>query len=207
MKLVEIEMKIDDKLEIIISLAKILDSKDSYTANHSQNVARYAVMIAKEMNLPDSVCENVYIGGLLHDIGKVGISENILLKAGSLTDEEYDTIKTHPMIGHDAIDHIESFQENGILDMVLYHHERYDGNGYPKGLKGEEIPFLARIMAVADSFDAMTSKRVYRDQLEFEHVVNDISKNRGIQFDPEIADVFLDILHREGSGILIDSKL
>lgn len=189
------------KLDVIITLAKTLDSKDPYTASHSQNVAKYAVMIAKEMHLSNNLCNALYIGGLLHDIGKIGIPERILLKTGRLTDEEYYFIRKHPTIGYKTMEHISAFRENGVLDMVLYHHERYDGSGYPHGLKGEEIPLLARILGIADSFDAMTSRRVYRDQLDFNTVINEISNNKGLQFDPQIADIFLSILQRDGINI------
>lgn len=194
----------EKKLDVIITLANTLDSKDPYTASHSQNVAKYADMIAKEMHLSNKLCKAVYIGGLLHDIGKIGIPEKILTKSELLTNEEYESIKKHPLIGYKTLQHISSFRENGVLDMVLYHHERYDGKGYPHGLKGEEIPLVARIIAIADSFDAMTSKRVYRDKLNFISVINEISINKGIQFDPQITDVFLSILKREGMNILIN---
>lgn len=194
----------DIKLDVIISLAKTLDSKCPYTSNHSQNVAKYAVMIAKEMDLSNNLCNSVYIGGLLHDIGKIGIPDKILFKTERLTNEEYENIKKHPLIGYKTLEHISSFKENGVLDMILYHHERYDGKGYPHGLEGEEIPLVARILALADSFDAMTSRRVYRDKLNFNSVINEISINKGIQFDPQITDVFLSILKREGMNILIN---
>lgn len=135
----------------------------------------------------------IYKGGILHDIGKIGIPENILLKPGSLTNEEYYIIKNHPSIGFDMVKHVSDFNENGVLDIVLYHHERYDGKGYPKGLSGTEIPLFARIMAIADSFDAMTSKRVYRNEIDLENTLIDIERNKGTQFDPEITDVFLSI--------------
>jgi putative nucleotidyltransferase with HDIG domain len=181
----------NDHLELVTALANALDSRDTYTLHHSENVAKYAVEIAEKMKLNKDLCKVIHIGGLLHDIGKIGIPEYILSKPGKLSDDEYETIKTHPTIGYEMIKHISTFRENGVLDIVLYHHERYDGKGYPKGLKGNEIPLVARIVAVADTFDAMSSKRVYRDELDFEHALNDILKNKGTQFDPEIVDVFL----------------
>ena len=189
-------------MDVIFALAKSLDSRDKYTAFHSENVAKYAEMIAKEMNIPKKQCEALYLGGLLHDIGKIGVPESILKKPLQLTKDEYEIMKQHPVNGYETIKHISDFEENGILDMVLYHHERYDGTGYPKGLKGDEIPFVARIMAVADSFDAMTSRRTYRTENDLEYAIYEIRKNQGTQFDPVIADVFLTICEREGGQFL-----
>lgn len=193
------------KKELIMALAKSLDSRDPYTANHSEKVAHYAFKIAKEMNLNQKQCDAIFIGGLVHDIGKIGIPESILTKTSRLTNEEFESIKLHTTKGYEVIKHISSFRQDGISDMVLYHHERFDGKGYPKGLKGEEIPLSARILAVADTFDAMTSKRVYRDAMQLEHVLEEININKGRQFDPHIADVFLKILDREGIKIIIST--
>ncbi|MBP3953363.1 HD-GYP domain-containing protein [Bacillus suaedae] len=178
-------------IELTSALANALDSRDSYTWHHSENVSKYSLKIADKMNLSKDLCDIIRVGSLLHDIGKIGISEYILTKPGKLTDEEYNSIKTHPEIGYDIIKHVSNFYENGVLDIVLYHHERYDGKGYPKGLKGNEIPLVARIVAVADTFDAMISKRVYRNEFDLNHTLEEISKNKGTQFDPEIVDVFL----------------
>lgn len=180
-----------DQLDLTIALSKALDSRDPYTLHHSENVAKYSLEIAKDMNLSKDLCEVIRIGGLLHDIGKIGVSENILNKPGKLTEDEYKIIKEHPKLGYDMVKHITSFKKNGVLDIVLHHHERYDGNGYPSGLKGQQIPLAARIVSIADTFDAMSSKRVYRDELELEYIFNEIRENKGIQFDPEIVDVFL----------------
>lgn len=183
--------------ELVLALAKSLDSRDNYTANHSENVAKYALRIAQEMKLSRKQCEAIVVGGLLHDIGKIGVPEAILTKSSRLTNDEFDEIKRHPVIGYETLKHISSFRKNGVLDMVLYHHERYDGKGYPYGLKGQEIPLVARIMAVADSFDAMTSKRIYRNTMDLEHVIKEINDNKGTQYDPEIVDMFLRMLKRE----------
>ncbi|WP_445492695.1 HD-GYP domain-containing protein [Niallia sp. 03133] len=185
-----------DNLDLITALANALDSRDAYTLHHSQNVARFAVEIAKSMNLSKDLCNIIHIGGLLHDIGKIGISEYILSKPGKLTDEEFELIKSHPKIGYDIIKHVESFHKNGVLDIILYHHERYDGTGYPRGLKGNQIPLVSRIVAIADTFDALTSKRVYRKELHLEYALNEILKNKGTQFDPEIVDVFLRLFNK-----------
>jgi putative nucleotidyltransferase with HDIG domain len=141
----------EDNLELTKALANALDSRDTYTLHHSENVSRYSVEIAENMKLSEDLCKIIHIGGLLHDIGKIGVPENILTKPGKLTDGEYNLIKQHPTIGYEMIKHVTSFRKNGILDIVLYHHERYDGKGYPEGLKGNEIPLVARIVAVADT--------------------------------------------------------
>lgn len=186
----------EQKKEFILSLAKSLDSRDSYTGNHSESVANYALLIAKEMKLTEKQCDDIYFGGLLHDIGKIGIPELILNKPGKLTDEEYAYIQQHTNIGYDTLKHVTSFKSDGILDMVQSHHERYDGKGFPNGLKGEQIPKSARIIALADSFDAMTTNRVYKNSKKIEDAIIDIEKNKGKQFDPAIADVFLQVLKR-----------
>ncbi|MDQ0225920.1 HD-GYP domain-containing protein [Metabacillus niabensis] len=188
-------------IELVTALANALDSRDSLTANHSQNVARLSLEIAKEMNLPRHLYDVILEGGLLHVIGKIGVPEHILIKQGKLTDEEYTLIKEHPVIGYNIIKHISNFDKNGILNIVLYHHERYDGKGYPKGLKGEDIPLVARIVALADTFDAMTSKRVYRDKLDLDYAVFEIRKHRGTQFDPNVVDAFLKLYKRKMNGL------
>lgn len=187
----------EDNLELTTALANALDSRDSYTLHHSENVAKYSVQIAEKMQLPKVDCEIIRKGALLHDIGKIGIPEHILMKNGKLTDEEYEIIKSHPTLGHNMIKHVGDFHKNGILDIILYHHERYDGKGYPTGLKGNQIPLFARIVAVADTFDAMTTKRVYREELNFEYTLGVIRENKGAQFDPEIVDIFLSLFEQE----------
>jgi putative nucleotidyltransferase with HDIG domain len=193
----------EDNLELTKALANALDSRDTYTLHHSENVARYSVEIAENMKLSEDLCKIIHIGGLLHDIGKIGVPENILTKPGKLTVDEYNLIKQHPTIGYEMIKHVTSFRKNGILDIVLYHHERYDGKGYPEGLKGNEIPLVARIVAVADTFDAMTSKRVYRNELDLEYTLNKIRKNKGTQFDPEIVDIFLNLFNNREMDIKV----
>lgn len=190
------------KNDLITALSNSLGSRDTYTGHHSENVAKYALMIAKKLKLPKEQCDAIYVGGLLHDIGKIGISESILKKPTQLTKEEFDQIKLHPELGYNMIMHISSLADLGIFDMVRFHHERYDGNGYPARLKGEEIPLVARIICVADSFDAMTSKRTYRNALDLSYAKSEIARNRGTQFDPIIADVFLEILENQGRSIL-----
>lgn len=188
----------ENLLDLTYALSKALDSRDSYTAFHSSNVARYSQLIAQEMKLKPSHVRNIYIGALLHDIGKIGIPENILTKAGKLSDTEYSIIKQHPVIGYNTLEHISAFKKGNILDIVRHHHERYDGLGYPDGLKGEQISLEARIVGIADAYDAMTSKRIYRDAKTLDYTINEILKNSGKQFDPQITKYFLDVLKKEG---------
>ena len=144
-------------LDMIQSLRYAVEAKDPYTRGHSDRVSEFAVLIGRKLGLPDNEIRTLQIGGLFHDIGKIGVPDNILQKEAKLTDDEYSQIKNHPSIGAHILGEAEVFKD--IIPIVKHHHERFDGNGYPSKLKGEEIPFLARITAVADSFDAMTSKR------------------------------------------------
>ena len=179
-------------LETIQTLRFSVEAKDTYTRGHSDRVSEYSVLIGKKLNLSEDELKTLQIGGLFHDIGKIGIPDSILLKDSKLTDEEYSEIKNHPSIGAHILSSASIFQN--MVPIVKHHHERYDGNGYPSRLSGDSIPYLARITAIADSFDAMTSKRTYRNSLPIDIVTAEIIKNRGTQFDPKIADVFLDIL-------------
>jgi putative nucleotidyltransferase with HDIG domain len=196
-----IEQK-ENLFKLTTALAKTLDSRDKYTAFHSVNVARYSDLIAKEMRLSPKFCEDMMLGALLHDIGKIGIPEHILNKPDKLTDAEYEIIKTHPTIGYEMVKHINAFEKNGVLDAILYHHEREDGSGYPKGLYSEEIPSIAKIIAVADSFDAMTSNRTYRKGNSFDFAINEIVLNKGKRYDPQVVEAFYRIIQREGVSIL-----
>lgn len=189
------------KKELILALSSSLDSRDKYTNHHSENVARYAVLIAKRLNFSKEACEAIYIGGLLHDIGKIGITERILTKPTRLTEKEFQHIKQHPIIGHNTLKKVASIAEMGVLDMVLYHHEHFDGSGYPNGLKGNDIPIVARIMCVADSFDAMTTNRSYKKAMSLNQALNEIKINSGTQFDPIIADIFIHILQEQKQEI------
>ncbi len=185
-----------DSIEI---LRHTVEARDPYTRGHSDRVSEYAVLLGKKLNLPDDDIEKLRIGGLFHDIGKIGIPDSILLKESKLTDEEYIKIKEHPVIGYNILANAEMFKN--ILDIVKYHHERYDGNGYPEKLAGSNIPYLARITSVVDSFDAMTSRRSYRDSLPMDVVKSEILQNLGSQFDPEIGIAFLDILDNDFNSI------
>lgn len=182
-------------LDSIETLRYTVEAKDPYTRGHSDRVSEYSVLIGKKLGLSEDDLKTLQVGGLFHDIGKIGIPDSILLKEAKLTDDEYSQIKNHPSIGAHILCNAEVFQN--IIPIVKHHHERYDGNGYPGRLKGEDIPYLARIAAVADTFDAMTSKRTYRNALPLDVVRAEIEKCSGTQFDPEIAKVFVDILDND----------
>lgn len=187
-----------EKLEIayldsVQTLRYTVEAKDPYTRGHSDRVSKYSVLLGKYLGLSASDLKTLEIGGLFHDIGKIGIPDSILLKEAKLTDDEYSQIKNHPSIGAHIMCNAAIFQD--IIPIVKHHHEKFDGTGYPAKLKGNDIPYLARIAAVADTFDAMTSKRTYRDPLSLDIVKAEIERCSGSQFDPEIAKVFLDILN------------
>ena len=180
-------------LDMIETLRYAVEAKDSYTRGHSDRVSEYSVLIGEKLGLPEEQIKILRIGGLFHDIGKIGIPDSILLKPEKLSDDEYSQIKNHPSIGAHILSSSAIFKN--IIPIVKHHHERYDGNGYPSRLKGEEIPYVARIAAVADTFDAMTSRRSYRGPIDIEKVKEEIKRCEGTQFDPQIAEVFLEILN------------
>ncbi len=181
-------------LRTISALAFALDARDAYTREHSENVTKYAVAIAQEMNLRPSEIERIRRAGLLHDIGKIGIRDGVLLKPGKLTEEEYTDIKAHPAKGEAIVSALPFLKEEAKL--IRHHHERYDGKGYPDGISGTAIEKGARILAVADSFDAMRENRVYRKALELNLVCDELKKNSGKQFDPEVTEALLRILEK-----------
>lgn len=187
-------------IETIEMLRYIVEAKDSYTRGHSDRVSAYSVLIGEELGLYNKDLAVLKVAGLFHDIGKIGIPDTILLKTSKLTDEEYAEIKKHPYIGKQIVSNASIFKD--ILPIIYSHHERMDGNGYPAGLKGDEIPFLARIVSVADSFDAMTSKRSYREELNIDYVKEEIKKYSGVQFDPEVSQAFINILENKFDKIL-----
>lgn len=186
-------------LESIQTLRYTVEAKDPYTRGHSDRVSEYSVLIGKKIGLSEEEIKILKIGGLFHDIGKIGVPDSILKKPGKLTDDEYSEIKNHPSIGAHILTPATIFKD--IIPIVKHHHEKYDGNGYPARLIGENIPYLARIAAIADTFDAMTSKRTYRNELPLEVVKEEFIKYRGIQFDPNLVDVFTDILENEYNKI------
>ena len=179
-------------MRTIQRLARTLDAKDSYTEGHSERVSAYAVQIAKGLGLPDAEIENIRMVALLHDIGKIGVPDSVLNKPGRLTSEEFDVMKNHTVAGSEIIKDIDMIPNVAIG--ARSHHERYDGNGYPDHLRGADIPYIARIIAIADAYDAMTSNRVYRQHLTNEQVFTEIQNGIGTQFDPVIARTMLDML-------------
>ncbi len=179
-------------LDTINILKQTVDAKDPYTRGHSDRVSAYCVLLGKKLGCDEATLKTLKIGGLFHDIGKIGVPDSVLLKNGKLDDKEYELIKKHSTIGAKIFGDAEMF--NSIIPIVLYHHERFDGNGYPDKIKGVEIPYIARICTVVDTFDAMTSKRSYRNVLPLDIVKAEIEKCSGSQFDPIIATAWLDIL-------------
>ena len=181
--------------ESIETFTGFIDAKDPYTNGHSNRVADYTKAIAKEMGYSGEELDRVYYVALLHDCGKIGVPDNILGKPSKLTDDEFAIIKSHTVRGGEILSSFKSLKD--VDEGARYHHERYDGKGYPEGLAGEDIPEIARMICVADSFDAMNSNRVYRKKLTSEMIREEIEKNKGKQFDPKIADIFLRLL-KEG---------
>lgn len=185
--------------ETILAIAKAVDAKDENTSQHSVRVSEYSVLIAKELGFTDEECENLRKAALLHDIGKIGIPDLILNKPAKLDDSEYKIMKSHVTRGAQILKDFTMIAH--VHEGTLYHHEKYDGTGYPNGLKGEEIPLYGRIIGVADAFDAMTANRVYRKQLDFDYVLTELKRCRGTQFDPKIADIMLDLIKKRKINI------
>lgn len=190
--------------ESLRTIANIIDTKDEYTRGHSIRVAIYTRMLARCMGLPDYDQERLYYIALLHDIGKIGIPSEILTKPGKLSDEEFDIIKTHPAVGANIMRDFESIK--GLQDGVRCHHEKYNGRGYNQGLRGKEIPLEGRIICVADSYDAMASKRCYRNSLSYEYILSELRRNSGEQFDPEIVEHMIKLVE-DGCVPITDSEL
>ena len=181
--------------KIVKSLVRGIEIRDSYTKGHSERVAFFSKRIAEVMGLKENEIKAIYIAGLLHDIGKIGIPDSILLKPGKLSDEEYEIIKFHPLLSYELLKHIDILKDS--LPGIKHHHERWDGSGYPEGLKGQEIPLQARILAVADSFDAMTSDRIYRAGIPKTQAIAELRKLAGKHYDPEVVENALYILLNE----------
>lgn len=181
----------DDLHELVDALTTALDAKNQYTCGHSERVAELSLLLAYELGLPAAEQTRIHIGAHLHDIGKIGIPDSILNKAGKLTDAEFAIIRQHPEIGGNIAGKIKVL--HSVQDIIRHHHERLDGRGYPDGLIGGEISLGARIVAVADAFDAMTSIRPYRPALSIAQALAELRRGRGTQFDPAVVDVLLDM--------------
>ena len=197
------EMKVEKlSLQAMLTLAQTIDAKDKYTKGHSNRVAEYSKKLAIKLGLSEAEQDTVYFMGLLHDIGKIGIPDNIINKPQKLTDEEFAIIKKHPEIGHDILKNIAEIPNIEIG--ARWHHERMDGKGYPDGLKGNEIPKLVRIISVADAYDAMTSKRSYRDILPQTYIRSELEKGKNKQFDPEVADAMIQLIDEDTEHLLYE---
>jgi len=191
------------------SFIRGIEVRDSYTRGHSERVAYFSKRIAEEMGLPKSEVDAVYTAALLHDVGKIGIPDSILLKPSRLTKEEYEIIKLHPILSYELLRNIDPISAS--LPGIKYHHERWDGSGYPEGLKGKDIPLQARILAVADSFDAMTSDRIYRKGLDKKKAIEELRSTAGKLYDPEVVENAVPVLLGEEptftSEIYVTSKI
>lgn len=179
-------------MDTIKALRLVVDAKDIYTRGHSDRVAYYAQKIGEKLELSEKDLETLRISGLFHDVGKIGTRDDIILKSDKLDESEYEEVKKHPLKGAHILSAVSMFKD--VVPLVKCHHEKMDGTGYPEGLKGEEIPFLARIISVADAFDAMMSDRLYRSKLGLKEAIFQLQKNAGTQFDARIVEVFVDIL-------------
>jgi|DewCreStandDraft_4_1066084.scaffolds.fasta_scaffold02488_12 putative nucleotidyltransferase with HDIG domain len=188
-----------DQISIIRALASTVDAKDHYTLGHSQKVSEFSVLISEELGLSEREIEIIKYAGLLHDIGKIAMPDDIIKKPSRFNEQDFEIAKKHPVIGAKIIKEIESLAP--MVPIVLYHHERFDGKGYPDGLKGEDIPLGARIVHVADAYDTMVSARAYRDMLPPELAISELRKNAGTQFDPKVVDAFITSLRKKAVSI------
>jgi hypothetical protein len=189
-----------EHIDTIRALTSAIDASDPFTRGHSQRVTKYSVAIARELGLSEQRVLTIEYASLIHDMGKIGLQHDILLKPGALTDEEWVLMKTHPETGARIVSDLHFLK--GARDAVLYHHERYDGRGYPMGLAGDDIPLEARIVKVADAFDAMMSSRPYRESLGLDKAMAELQRGRGTEFDPRVVDVFLRLIREGGVELL-----
>ncbi|MBO5388525.1 MAG: HD-GYP domain-containing protein, partial [Lachnospiraceae bacterium] len=206
---VRLEQETNEKVEdmnrkIIQALARTIDAKDRYTNGHSLRVAEYSKEIARRMGKSEKEQDTIYYAGLLHDVGKIRIPVEVINNPGALSDEEFEQIKIHPVTSYHILKDI--FDDHNIKNGAKFHHERYDGTGYPNGLKGENIPEVARIIGVADAYDAMASNRSYRKYLPQSVIRNEIKTGKGTQFDPEIANIMLDMIDEDEGYTLREVK-
>ncbi|MDH3973490.1 MAG: response regulator [Deltaproteobacteria bacterium] len=186
-------------LDVIAALANAVEARDQYTANHAVRLSIYSCMIAEKMGISGADMETIKRGAILHDIGKIGIRDSILLKEAPLSNDEFHEMKEHPRIGSKILKRMNGLE--GVVSIVMHHHEFYNGEGYPYGKKGDEIPLGARIVGVADAFEAMTSERPYRSAMSTEAAVEELERMAGIQFDPEVVKTFREIIEKDGLEI------
>ncbi|MFT3952239.1 MAG: HD-GYP domain-containing protein [Oscillospiraceae bacterium] len=186
---------LDLSMQTLLSISHAVEAKDQLTNHHSERVATYARLIAEQLGWNEENLELIYFAGLVHDIGKIGVPDEILNKKGKLTDEEFDFIRRHPKVGYEILKDFNGME--GIVDAILYHHERYDGKGYVTHLSGKDIPELARIICVADAFDAMNSDRVYRSSMSRDYILSELTRGKGTQFDPIFAQIMIDLVRSE----------
>lgn len=182
-------------MQIVTALSGAIDAKDTYTNGHSTRVADYSREIARRLGLSEKEQDDIYMMGLLHDVGKIGVPDAIINKPAKLTDEEYSIIKQHPTMGAEILTNITEFPK--LSTGARWHHERYDGKGYPDGIAGDEIPLEARIIAIADAYDAMSSRRSYRDVLPQLQIYSEVQKGKGTQFDPAFAEIMLSMIDED----------
>jgi diguanylate cyclase (GGDEF)-like protein/putative nucleotidyltransferase with HDIG domain len=199
------ELRADSSFEVLDAMVTAVDNKDRYTRRHSEDVTEYALWIAEELGLSEETMRIIRMGGLLHDVGKIGVPDEILRKPGRLTPEEYEVIKRHPHLGSLIVTGVPGME--AIVDIVRSHHERWDGQGYPDGLIGEDIPLLGRITAVADAFSAMTTDRPYRRGLDWDTALEQIRVNVGTQFDPAMARAFLSAAEKRRPDVALSDNL
>ncbi|MGE5397911.1 MAG: HD-GYP domain-containing protein [Chitinophagales bacterium] len=186
-------------IQMIFTINAAVEAKDHYTSGHSAKVAEYARAIVEELEIPQEKAEKIVLAAQLHDVGKIGTSESILNKRGKLTEQEYSEIKNHSQAGRDILANSSALWD--IIPSIYYHHERFDGTGYPEGLMGEEIPLGSRVISVADAFDAMTSDRPYRKAMSGDEALNILIKEKSKQFDPIVVDAFLRIAEKKENTI------
>ena len=203
---VEIKTKevADLSLQVVQAMADAVDAKDTYTNGHASRVAKYSRMIAEKFGYSEKQQSDIYMIGLLHDVGKIGVPDEVINKPGRLTDEEFDKIKQHPSVGSKILENIKAMP--GLSVGARSHHERYDGKGYPDRLSGNDIPEEARIIAVADAYDAMSSYRSYRDKLPQDKVRSEIEAGKGTQFDPVFADIMLKMIDEDTDYSMSERK-
>jgi len=187
-------LELETRENLIKALSSAIEAKDPYTKGHSERVGEYSKKLALKLGFDREKAESLYWAGILHDIGKIAIPIDILTKPGKLTDEEFEKIKVHPVISYKICESLNTLKQ--VLPAVKHHHERYDGKGYPNGLKGEEIPYEARIMAVTDSFDAMTSDRSYRKAMPKEKAIEILKQGAGVQWDEKIVKAFIELIKK-----------